>query len=199
MARPREFDETTVLDKALDAFWARGFEGTSIEDLVEATGLGRASLYGAFGDKEQLFKRVLDHYLAKIGQAMPADARTARDTLAAFFDDRIHGMCPKNGPRGCFLLLSGTAGDSADLAREAAVRAGKETERVIAHVIRRGQEAGEIDPKADAAVLARFLGVVLNGLATSARAGVPVKELEAVAREALDHATPKPPGRRAHR
>jgi TetR/AcrR family transcriptional repressor of nem operon len=64
LARPREFDRDVVLETAMDVFWCKGFEGTSIQDLVEATGVNRGSLYGAFGDKETLFAEALDYYLA---------------------------------------------------------------------------------------------------------------------------------------
>jgi len=71
MARPREFDEDVVLGKVLSVFWERGYDGTSVEDLVERTGLGRASLYGAFGDKERLFERALALYLSRLLCVIP--------------------------------------------------------------------------------------------------------------------------------
>ncbi len=110
MARPREFDEQVVLDRALETFWSKGYDGTSVEDLVEATGLRRASLYGAFGDKEQLFTKVLDHYMAKADamEAVPAASLPAREALSTLTSSWVLGMCPKDGPRGCFLSMAGT-------------------------------------------------------------------------------------------
>ncbi len=64
MARPREFDETTVLDKVAACFWLRGYEATSIRDLIEYTGMTGPSLYNAFGDKRALFQSALAHYVA---------------------------------------------------------------------------------------------------------------------------------------
>jgi len=72
MARPREFDETKALDQALTVFWSKGFDGASITDLTEATGLARASLYAAFGDKEGLFRAAVQRYLTKIAAMVPA-------------------------------------------------------------------------------------------------------------------------------
>src|ERR1700693_5695172 len=66
MARPRGFDETTVLRRARDRFWSTGFAGTSIDEVATATGLGKGSLYGAFGDKHQLYLRVLDQYCTEV-------------------------------------------------------------------------------------------------------------------------------------
>src|SRR5688572_25049598 len=106
MARPRQFDESSVLDRALDLFWSKGYEATSVQDLVDATGLGRASLYGAFGDKEQLFNRVLSHYMARVAEEMSAlDAEpSAARALERLFTGWLSFTCPKSGPRGCFLL-----------------------------------------------------------------------------------------------
>ncbi len=62
MARPREFDRDEVLDKAIEVFWTQGYDGTSVQDLVDAMGIQRGSLYAAFGDKHQLFLEALDRY-----------------------------------------------------------------------------------------------------------------------------------------
>src|ERR1700754_5105772 len=77
MARPRKFDETEVVAAARDEFWTRGSAGTSVDDLTAATGLGRGSLYGAFGDKHDLFLRALDDYSASVMAAVTADLRDA--------------------------------------------------------------------------------------------------------------------------
>src|SRR4051812_22211104 len=82
VARPREFDEGAVLDAAVQCFWARGYEATSVRDLIERTGLNGASLYNAFGDKRQLYQRALEHYVAgsvadrmrRCGQLPPREA-----------------------------------------------------------------------------------------------------------------------------
>ena len=65
MARPREFDETTVLEAAMNCFWAQGFEQTSVRDLAEQMGITGASLYNAFGDKRSLYRQAFVHYLAQ--------------------------------------------------------------------------------------------------------------------------------------
>lgn len=189
MARPREFDEAEILDRALSVFWDRGFDGTSIEQLVQSTGLGRASLYNAFGDKEQLFKRVVAHYLERSERGAAAlDEHLllpARETLEKLLNGWVTATCSKSGPRGCFLLLSGTTGGSAVLTHEALARSTARQHKALVALLRRAQREGELAANADVVALARFLGVVQHGLATSARAGVGARELAGVAREVL--------------
>src|SRR5271168_2905013 len=89
MARPREFDEEVVLDAAVHCFWARGFESTSVKDLMERTGLTAASLYNAYGDKRAIFRAALDRYIEKsIGMRIRrCEALAPRDAIGSFFDD----------------------------------------------------------------------------------------------------------------
>lgn len=190
MGRPREFDETEVLDRALHLFWSKGFDGTSMEDLVEATGLGRASLYGAFGDKEKLFSRVVDHYLAVVEAASPADPdpeADEADTLRTLANGWVTGTCRRAGPRGCFLSLAAIEGASTPFARDALLRSLRADERKLARLIRAGQKNGTIRSARAADDLARFLVVVQQGVSTSARAGISPRDLESAVAEALDH------------
>jgi AcrR family transcriptional regulator len=108
MGRPRTFDEQEVVEAARCQFWATGYHGTSVGDLAKATGLGKGSLYGAFGDKHQLFLRVFDEYCA--GAVAGADARLAGPEDQAL--QRAHGWllasAGSSDERGC-LLAKGTA------------------------------------------------------------------------------------------
>ncbi len=189
MSRPREFDEEVVLDRALSTFWSKGYDGTSVEDLVEATGLGRASLYGAFGDKEQLFTKVLNHYLAKAEtlELPPATDVPAKEALSTLTSSWVAGMCPKAGPRGCFLSMVGTTGESSDFVRRTLLRAVSTRQKLLTNIIARGQESGELESKGDPAALARFLLVMQQGVSTAARAGLSQRELAAAMKEAVDH------------
>ncbi|MFC0403026.1 TetR/AcrR family transcriptional regulator [Paraburkholderia rhizosphaerae] len=109
MGRPREFDEEQVLDAVTDAFWAKGYEGTSTRDLVAATGLTQPSLYNAFGDKRVLFRRALDHYLdrtlrhkiARMEAELPPAA-----AITAFFEEIIGRSLSDDKQRGCLLVNS---------------------------------------------------------------------------------------------
>src|SRR5215475_5610995 len=107
MARPREFDVDDALDRATQVFWTRGYEGTSVQDLVDALGVNRASLYATFGDKAQLFSAVLDRYgdqvNGAISEALTAPA-TGAEAVRAWFGAVIQKATHPAGPRGCLFI-----------------------------------------------------------------------------------------------
>jgi TetR/AcrR family transcriptional regulator, transcriptional repressor for nem operon len=188
VARPREFNETEVLDRALSAFWARGYDATSIEHLVEATGLGRASLYGAFGDKEQLFRRVVAHYLdcSRSERERVTSGLTARRALEAFILSRISAAANEQNPPGCFLQMAATSGTSPPLVLEALADTNAEMNNWFLKHLREAQTQGQLASDADINALATFIGVFVSGLTASAKAGMPTESLTAAARGALD-------------
>lgn len=194
MARPREFDEGEVLDRALATFWEHGYEGTSIDDLVAATGLGRASLYGAFGDKERIFARALDRYCTRMGDALETsdDDPSVRAALARLLQALVTNACPKSGPRGCFLLSTAVGGDAPSAAREAYGEYTDRLERVLTALVRRGQQSGRFTRAADAQSLARMLAVLVQGIAAGARGGRSKAQLEAAVGTALQLIAPLP-------
>jgi TetR/AcrR family transcriptional regulator, transcriptional repressor for nem operon len=186
VARPREFNEQEVLSRALSAFWARGYDATSVEHLVEATGLGRASLYGAFGDKEQLFRRVVSHYLdcSRSEKDRLTAGLSARHALEAFILSRIHVAASENPP-GCFLQMAATSGTSPPLVQEALSATNQEMHGWFLQQLREAQAQGELAPDADLEALATFVGVFTAGLTASAKAGMPAEALTAAAKSAL--------------
>jgi AcrR family transcriptional regulator len=199
MARPREFDENDALDRALAAFWARGYDATSIDDLIAATGVGRASLYGAFGDKERLFRRVMDRYLQKDEQEMAAATRdlSGEAAVRALFAQRLKKFCPRDGLRGCFLQISGTSGSSAQIIEEVGLNAARDIHERIVSQLKVAQAKGDLAADADVTAVAAFLLVLLNGLSSSARAGMPTKALKSAAEEGLDRVFSRAAARRA--
>ncbi len=188
MARPREFNEDDVLDTMLELFWTRGFDATSIQDLVDATGLGRASLYGAFGDKAQVYQRALKHYLAKgdaHARALESEP-SVRVALTKMLEAQLSHACPRSGPKGCFLQLAATASEERDsFARSAYHEVVRRSEKNFEALIRRGQAQGEISPDRDPAATAKLLLVLMQGIASSARAGWSREKLNAVVAEAV--------------
>src|SRR6202008_4821595 len=102
MAGVKQFDRNEVLDRAMTTFWTRGYEATSIDDLVEATGIGRGSLYGTFGDKRQLFLAALDRYWDTVGMEMFAELSRsdARHAVERMFDALIRRASDPKFPRG---------------------------------------------------------------------------------------------------
>ncbi len=194
MARPREFDENEVLDRALDTFWSKGFDGTSIQDLIASTGLARASLYGAFGDKQQLYERVLEHYATQnAGRMLVAvdDDAPLRQALERLLVGWVGLTCPKAGPRGCFLVLAGTQGNDNEFARDALGSSLKRMEKMLVDVLRRGQERRELAADCDVHALARLFVVLVQGIAICARAGWGQDRLRSVVEEMLDLAMPE--------
>jgi AcrR family transcriptional regulator len=187
MARPREFDENEVLDKALQAFWAHGYDATSVEDLVAATGLARASLYGAFGDKEQLFHRVLKHYLVQSDREITEATRglSARQAVEAFVQRRLQCFCSKETPKGCFAQVSSQTGSASALIQEVVLEGARQNRAWTVRQIKAAQADGDVASDADAGALADFLIVVVTGLAASARAGMSQRSLSTSAEEAL--------------
>src|SRR5690349_7428825 len=114
--RPRSFDRTEALSRAMEVFWTRGYEGASMAELTGAMGIGAPSLYAAFGSKEALFREAIDHYGRTEGpeiQAAVAAAPTARDAVEAYLTERSRVFTRPGKPRGCMIVLSGlTAADA---------------------------------------------------------------------------------------
>jgi len=188
MGRPREFRDDDVLDRATDLFWRRGYGTTSVRDLVEATGLSRASLYGAFGGKEGLLTRALDRYRDRFDDAARVleEAPSVREGLRRFFDLWLETACPVAGPRGCFLTQTATESEEHPrfverMVREQATR----TEEALIKALRRGKRTGELSTRLDERATARFLAVFLQGIGTAARAGRTRRELQPAVARAL--------------
>ena len=106
MARPREFDEEAVLGAAVQCFWNRGYEATSVRDLVERTGITSASLYNAFGDKRALYERALDHYVeVSISDRIRRCEKLApREAIASFFAEILKRSLGDPQHKGCMLV-----------------------------------------------------------------------------------------------
>jgi TetR/AcrR family transcriptional repressor of nem operon len=189
MARAKTFERDAVLEKAMQVFWAQGYEATSMQDLVDAMGINRGSLYDTFGDKHALYMAALTRYradsLAKMRAAM-AGADTPRAALAAAFA-RIIGVVEKRGDRrGCFVCNTAVELGPHDTALAAAVADTFETiAATLEEQVSKGQETGEIRSDRDAGELARYLTANLNGLRVMAKAGQPVAALKQTAEIAL--------------
>ena len=148
MARTRTFDEQAVIADAMTVFWRKGYEATSIDDLVQATGINRASMYGTFGSKEGLLLAALDHYVLAINRErlkLLQGKGTVRECLAAYFDSLIAFSTGDGRGLGC--LLTNTAIELSP--RNARIR--KKLKAIFEHVetafrrlVERGQAAGEI-------------------------------------------------------
>jgi AcrR family transcriptional regulator len=188
--RPRGFDPDEVLDRVIPVFWARGYDGASMENLTAAAGLARPSLYAAFGDKHGLFLAALDRYAATLGRG-PVDALAraeAPDTgIRAFLHAAVDLVAGDGGrPHGC--LLACAAADAAECdagvrERLAAVMAATEaaiTDRAAAWHASGTRHVGP-NPKE----LGALLVTLMQGLAIRARAGAVRADLQRVSASAL--------------
>ncbi len=185
MARPREFDPDEALARAMEAFWAKGYEGTSMADLVAATGLNKGSLYAAFGDKRRLYLAAIERYERAAIDGTVATLRDAADpaaALAAVFD-RVIGAVERSDRRGCLLCNASIDRAPYDPAVERRVLSAlARLQRAIAAALRRATadaSAPEVEARASH-MLATYMG-----LRTMARAGVAAAELRAIAVRAL--------------
>jgi AcrR family transcriptional regulator len=185
--RPREFDADKALEKAMRVFWKKGFEGTSLPDLTRAMGINRPSLYAAFGNKEQLFRKALDRYTAANACMFEAlKLPTAREVAAALLHASVDGLtCPRN-PRWCFMIQGALAcGDSATPLRQELALRRNQNERAIEMRFKRAVEDGDLPKTADPSALAKYLSTVTAGLSVQASGGATRQELLAVVETAM--------------
>jgi len=166
MPRPKEFDPDTAAQEAMEAFWERGYNATSVNDLLAEMGLNRGSLYGTFGDKKQLFLAALDKYqdqnVAMIHEVLDQDG-SARAAIEALLNLAIEKCTGDGAAKGC--LAAKAAMELAPHDKDVAAwlrRFHRRNTDLVARTISRGQERGEITRRIDARAAARFL---LNGMA----------------------------------
>ena len=188
--RPRAYDPDQALAQARDAFWDGGYTGTSLEELSDATGMNRPSLYGAFGDKHALYLQIMERYREMGRGAMKEElsyqvplAEALRRTFARAITIYLTG---EHGPRGCFLINTAATEAVRDPDIRAAFAAGlHELDDQLEARLRFASERGDLDTGIDPAALARVLSGVMNSLALRARAGEPRAVLEATVEAAM--------------
>lgn len=189
MARPREFDEEEALRKAMEIFWSKGLGATSLNDLTKGMGMARSSLYGSFGDKETLFARALDRYMAEISAErvrILRDATSVRDGLHDFFAHHIRVALDPRTPPGCMVVNTALESETLPphLAELLESRA-KTGETAVRALLERGQASGEIDRTKDVRSLAMMIVALSYGIHVMARMRGDRKKLQAVADTAI--------------
>jgi TetR/AcrR family transcriptional repressor of nem operon len=190
MPRPRKFDESGVLRAARDQFWSTGYAGTSMDNIAEVTGLGKGSLYGAFGGKRELFHRVFDEYCAQAVSGLRRDLEGPDDEafarLAAHLRAVAAATAADTAHRGCLL-----AKGAAELAEHDPVVAARSLrtvdalEELLAAEIEACQRNGDISGEADSRHLAALLLAVLRGVEALGKAGQDESKLHAIVETAL--------------
>ena len=177
--RPRSFDADQALDQALHVFWTKGYEATTIDDLTAATGLGRPSLYNAYGDKEALFLECMKRYGATVGclatQAMQRCDQVT-EAITAYLTQMAINFTGEDSPSGCLIACVIPAIDSAQMrAYSTAVLAG--SDEVVAARLTAAVESGELPAEFPVQRRARRVTDTASALALRARAGASRAEL----------------------
>ena len=189
--RPRAYEPDIALGKALGLFRKEGFAATSLDDLSAATGMNRPSLYGAFGDKRELYIKSYQRYRDDARAAMigifsgdlPLRKRLER-IYAAALDIYLSG---ESGPLGCFTVMTAASEAVADPEIRAMVLEGfSQLDKAFGAAFRQAKDKGELPAGADPAVLAQLASATIHTIAIRARARVPRGELEALVEGAID-------------
>lgn len=188
MARPREFDEVAVLDAAMQCFWRRGYEATSVRDLVEKTGITSASLYNAFGDKRALYQRALDQYVEEsvADRIRRCEALPPLAAIKAFFDEILTRSLEDRDHKGCMLVNAALDVAPHDPGFRKVIAAVLfRIEAFFLRCIETGQADGTITQSLAARTLAQNLLGVLMGIRVLARIRPERRLLEGVIGPAL--------------
>jgi TetR/AcrR family transcriptional repressor of nem operon len=188
MARTREFDAEAAVSRAMELFWARGYEATSVRDLTRHLGIGQGSLYAAFGDKDGLYRAALDHYRSTFAAAAlrtleeGADARSA---VRALLVERIR-IAVEHGGQGCLLVNAATERLPEDQQTGRIVRdVLGANQDALTELLRAAAERGEISARHAPQTLAAFLVTFLNGLLVSSKVTPDARALEPLVEVAL--------------
>jgi AcrR family transcriptional regulator len=186
--RPRGFDAGEALDRALEVFWRQGYEGTALSDLTAAMGINRPSLYATFGNKEALFRQVLDRYAdGPAGFAARALERPrARDVIEALVYGAIELTTGPDTPRGCINVRTAQAcGPDAEPARHEAMTRRAADQAALRRRLRRAQAEGDLPPGTGPGDLAQFVTTFIDGIAVQASEGRSRAQLRRAAAIAL--------------
>lgn len=182
--RPRTFDRTVALRRAMEVFWRRGYQAASMAELTAAMGIASPSLYAAFTSKEALFREAVDLYNATEGLA-PQQALNgpggARQCIEAMLRHNARAYTDPASPTGCLVVLAAIGGipDSDEVSRFLAQCRRRDVDDIRQRVVR-GVEDGDLPDTVDPASLARFVAAVQQGMSVQARDGATAAELDRV-------------------
>ena len=189
--RPRSFDRDEALERAMEVFWRRGFEGASLNDLTGAMGINPPSLYAAFGDKEHLFLEAVERYLKKRDDECPyEDAPTAQEAIEKLLTYVATEFTRPCNPRGCLMVMAATTSSASSARLQSALAQHRAASRTCLKArIDRGLAEGELPRGTDTGALADFYHSIVAGMSLQARDGASRKSLMAIAKTAM-HAWP---------
>lgn len=189
IGRPLEFDPETALEAAMQVFWAKGYEQTSMQELLTAMDLSKSSLYQAFGSKQGLFRRCLARYADQL-TAHLCEGLAAAPSGWAFIESFLYSVLQDvegaAQPRGCLVMntASELAQSEPPIAEDVAASIAR-FRRTLRTAVERAQREGDVDPRRDAATLAAFLVSSMSGLKVQAKAGADADTLRGIIEVAL--------------
>jgi AcrR family transcriptional regulator len=174
MGRPREFEVDVALDSALELFWRKGYEGTSLSDLTDAMGITRPSLYATFGNKEELFRKALDRYddtcMAFTREAMREP--TARLVVTRLLYGYADSQTDQTHPPGCMDMNGALAcSEAVEPIKQELVGRRVAGEATLGRRLEEARATGDLPPDSDPADLARYVMTVAHGMAIQASSG----------------------------
>ncbi|MFC7449062.1 TetR/AcrR family transcriptional regulator [Rhodococcus daqingensis] len=179
--RPRAFDRSLALRRAMEVFWEHGYEGASMSDLTGAMGINSPSLYAAFGGKEALFRAAVGLYGQTDGghtERALREGETARASIEAMLRDNAEAYTAAGTPHGCMVVLAGSTYANRNVGiRDFLIEMRRETAEAIRGRLDRGVAEGDLPAGVDTVALAGFFTTVLYGLSVQARDGVPLEQL----------------------
>jgi AcrR family transcriptional regulator len=188
MGRPREFDIDQALEQALHLFWRKGYEGTSITDLTEAIGITKPSLYAAFGNKEELFRKAFDRYVdgpggyVQVALAKP----TVREVVEHLLYEAADAVTNPDNPPGCLAVQGALCcGDTAETIKQELMARRAKGEDDLRRRFQKAVDEGDLPKDASADDLARYICAILQGMAIQAIGGAGRDDLRRVAELAL--------------
>jgi AcrR family transcriptional regulator len=187
MGRPREFDVDSALDHALHVFWRKGYEGASMADLTEAMGITKPSLYAAFGNKEELFRKALDRYVDGPGGYFKTamDKPTAREVVEHVLYESVNAVTDPENP-GCLAVQGALCcGDAAETIKQELMARRSKSELEMNTRFARAIAEGDLPATADPGDLARYISAILQGMAVQAAGGAGRDQLRKLADMAL--------------
>ncbi|MFI5841506.1 TetR/AcrR family transcriptional regulator [Catenuloplanes sp. NPDC051500] len=188
IGRPRGFDADVALERAMLVFWEQGYEGASLADLTTAMGITKTSMYAAFGNKENLFRKALERYLEGPAAytALAMHEPTARAVATAFLAGAVSACTLPGSPSGCMTVQGAlAAGEPGHTARDLLVSLRGTGQEHLRDRFARAVDEGDLPAGADPAMLARYVMTVGNGIAVQAAGGATRDQLQRVADAAL--------------
>jgi len=188
MGRPREFDVDKALELALQVFWRKGYEGASMTDLTETMGITKPSLYSAFGNKEELFRKALDRYVdgpggyVQVALAKP----TVRGVVEHLLYEAADAVTDPNHPPGCLAVQGAlSCGDAAESIKQELMARRANGEQDLRKRFERAVAEGDLPSGSDAADLAAYVSAILQGIAVQAAGGTSRSQLHKIAEMTL--------------